>query len=81
QLYRETKDEFIIVGCGGIFSAEDAYRKIRLGAHLLQLVTGMIFQGPQVISQIHTGLERLLARDGYTSLAEARGRDAQMLQR
>lgn len=76
QLYRETGDEFIIIGCGGIFSAEDAYRKIRLGAHLLQLITGMIYQGPQVISQIHCGLERLLRRDGFSSLAEARGLDA-----
>lgn len=76
QLYRETKDEFVIVGCGGIFSAEDAYHKIRLGAHLLQMITGMIYQGPQVISQIHTGLEQLLRRDGFASLAEARGRDA-----
>jgi dihydroorotate dehydrogenase subfamily 2 len=73
QLYKETGDEFIIVGCGGIFSAEDAYHKIKLGAHLLQLVTGMIYQGPQLISQIHFGLETLLRRDGYTSLAEARG--------
>lgn len=76
QLYRETGNEFIIVGCGGIFSAEDAYRKIRLGAHLLQLITGMIYQGPQVISQIHCGLERLLQRDGFRSLAEARGQDS-----
>lgn len=73
QLYCETKDEFVIVGCGGIFSAEDAYRKIRLGAHLLQLITGLIYQGPQLVSQIHIGLEELLQRDGYTSLAEARG--------
>lgn len=74
QLYRETKDEFIIVGCGGIFSAEDAYHKIKLGAHLLQLVTGMIYQGPQLISQINIGLGQQLQRDGYTTLAEARGK-------
>src|SRR3989344_1851393 len=39
--YKNFKDDFVIIGCGGIFSAEDAYKKIRLGASLVQLITGL----------------------------------------
>jgi len=51
------------VGVGGIFSAEDAYRKIRLGASLIQLATGLIYRGPQLIAQLNYGLVELLRRD------------------
>lgn len=67
--------QFVIVGCGGVFTAEDAYRKIRLGASLIQLVTGLIYQGPQSISQINLGLVRLLKRDGFSSVDQAVGVD------
>ncbi len=75
-LYKKTKGEFILVGCGGVFSAEDAYKKIRLGASLIQLITGMIFQGPQLIGQINRGLATLLKRDGYTNISQAVGVDS-----
>lgn len=75
HVYRRAKGNRIIIGVGGIFSAEDAYRKIKLGASLVQLITGMIFEGPQVISDINRGLARLLARDGFRDISEARGID------
>lgn len=73
--YKEHGKRFIIVGCGGIFSAEDAYRKIRSGATLLQLITGMIFEGPQRIAEINEGLIQLLHQDGYSHVSEAVGAD------
>ncbi len=72
-IYTKTKDQFVIVGCGGIFSAKDAYRKIKNGASLLQLITGMIFEGPQLISEIKIGLVELLKKDGYRNISEAVG--------
>lgn len=63
----------IIVGTGGIFTAEDAYYKIRCGATLLQLITGMIYQGPQVIGQINRDLSKLLQNDGFSHISEAIG--------
>ncbi len=63
----------IIVGCGGVFTAEDAYRKILSGSSLIQLITGMIYLGPQTISEINIGLVRLLKRDGFSSISEAVG--------
>ena len=71
--YKKYKERFVIVGCGGIFSAEDAYTKIKLGATLLQLITGMIYEGPQLIAQINMGLEELMKRDGYTHISQAIG--------
>lgn len=72
--YQHFGQRFTVVGTGGIFSAEDAYTKIQLGASLVQLITGMIYQGPQLISEINQGLVRLLQRDGFHSITEAVGR-------
>ncbi len=47
------KNKLIIIGCGGVFSFEDAMKKIRLGANLIQLITGIIYEGPQLIAQIN----------------------------
>ncbi len=65
----------IVIGCGGVFCAEDAYKKIRLGASLIQLFTGMIFQGPQLIGEINRGLIQFLRRDNFNNIAEAVGAD------
>lgn len=66
---------FILIACGGIFTAEDAYHRIRHGASLIQLITGMIYEGPQVVGEINRGLVKLLKRDGFTSITEAIGVD------
>lgn len=76
HVYRLTHGTMPLIGVGGVFSAEDAYRKIRLGASLVSLVTGLIYRGPTVVSEIKRGLVRLLRRDGLTSVAAAVGRDA-----
>lgn len=73
-LYKKTKGKFVLIGCGGIFSAEDAYRKIKLGASLVQLVTGMIYEGPSLIGDINLGIVRLLKKDGYGNIGEAVGK-------
>ncbi len=74
--YREFGKRFVIIGCGGIFSAEDAYRKIRLGATLVQFITGMIYEGPQLAASINAGLIRLLKKDGFANISDAVGRDS-----
>lgn len=73
--YARCGGRFVIIGCGGVFSAEDAYAKIRKGASLVQIVTGMIYEGPQLIGEINRGLVALLKRDGFSSVAEAVGAD------
>lgn len=65
-----------IVGAGGVFSAEDAYEKIRLGASLVQVLTALVYEGPGVVRRIARGLARLLRRDGVKHVADAVGADA-----
>jgi len=74
-IYQKTKGRYILIGCGGIFSAKDAYQKIKLGASLVQLITGMIFEGPQLISELNQDLAKLLKQDGYKNISEAVGAD------
>jgi dihydroorotate dehydrogenase subfamily 2 len=74
--YRRAAGNIAIIGCGGVFTAEDAYRKIRLGASLVQLVTATIFNGPQVAAEICADLPNLLRRDGFSRVEEAVGIDA-----
>lgn len=71
--YKKCGQKIRIIGCGGVFSAADAYRKITLGASLVQLITGMIYEGPQLVAQINQQLPQLLARDGFTSIHQAIG--------
>ncbi|MEK6893733.1 MAG: quinone-dependent dihydroorotate dehydrogenase [Nanoarchaeota archaeon] len=73
---RGKKRKFILIGCGGIFSAEDAYKKIKLGANLVQLITGMVFQGPGLIGKINYELAELLKKDGFKNVSEAVGKCA-----
>lgn len=71
--YKKYGNKFVIIGCGGIFSGQDAYKKIKLGASLVQLITGMIYQGPQLISQINFQVEELLEKDGFLGIKQAVG--------
>ncbi|MDL5363049.1 quinone-dependent dihydroorotate dehydrogenase [Halalkalicoccus sp. NIPERK01] len=64
-----------VVGVGGVFTAEDAYRKIRAGASLVQLYTGLVYRGPSIAREINEGLLALLERDGYESVEDAVGAD------
>jgi len=64
-----------IVGVGGISDAEGAYEKIRAGASIVQLYTGLVFEGPSVARDINRGLLELLDRDGFDSIDEAVGVD------
>lgn len=77
RTYKRYGEKLTIIGVGGIFSAEDAYTKIRLGASLVELITGMVFEGPALIGQINRGLVSLLERDGLDNIHQAIGVDVQ----
>lgn len=72
--YKKYKNRFIFIASGGVFTAQDAYEKIKAGASLIQLATGMIFQGPQLIGEINKELVELLKKEGLTSIAQAIGK-------
>ncbi len=76
ELYRRMDQRrYQIIGSGGVFNAEDAYRKIRLGASLVQLMTALVYEGPGLVRIINRGLAGLLAADGFKQVAEAVGSD------
>ncbi|ETX30193.1 quinone-dependent dihydroorotate dehydrogenase [Roseivivax isoporae] len=62
-----------LIGVGGVASAEDAYAKIRAGASAVQLYTALIYEGMGLVPEIVRGLDALLARDGFQTVAEAVG--------
>ncbi len=64
-----------VVGVGGVFTAEDAYEKIRAGASLVQLYTGLVYRGPGIARDINRGLLDLLERDGFDTVEDAVGAD------
>jgi dihydroorotate dehydrogenase len=76
RLYQETGGQLPLIGVGGIFSAEDAYARVRAGASLVQLYTGLVYEGPYLPRRINTGLLRLMERDGVRHLSDIIGVDS-----
>ena len=73
HLYRQTRGALPIIGVGGIFNDADAWEKITAGASLVQIYTGLIYEGPAINRQIVRGLVRRLRQNGFAALAQAVG--------
>jgi dihydroorotate dehydrogenase len=73
RIYSRTSGTLPIIGVGGIFTAEDAYEHIKAGASLVELFTGMTYEGPGLPTRIKRELALLLERDGFSSVSEAVG--------
>lgn len=74
--YRASERKLPIIGGGGIFSAEDAYERIRAGASLIQIYTGMVYEGPFLARRIVRGLIRLLEKEGVSHITRVVGSGA-----
>lgn len=73
HLYRQTRGRLTLIGVGGIFNADDAWEKITAGAALVQVYSGMVYQGPGIAQSIVSGLKARLAAEGLPSIAAAVG--------
>jgi dihydroorotate dehydrogenase len=73
DFHRATGGALPLIGVGGIASAEDAWQRIRAGASLVQLYSAMVYEGPGIARRIVRGLETLIRRYGFGSVAEAVG--------
>ena len=71
ELYGKTT----LISVGGIDSAEEAYKRIKAGASLVQILSGLVFHGPDMIMNINKELIELLQADGYTNITQAIGAD------
>lgn len=76
EIYQTVGHEVPIIGVGGIFTGDDAYAKIRAGASLIQIYSGMAYQGPAIAKQINQRLLQLLAQDGFPHIQQAVGVDS-----
>ena len=74
-LRRFSEGKLTLIGVGGIASAGQAYSFIRAGASLVQLYSGLVYQGPGLVRRIKIGLAERLERDGFSSLQQAVGAD------
>jgi dihydroorotate dehydrogenase len=73
HLFRQSQGAVPIIGVGGIFDAQDAWEKITAGASLVQLYTGLVYEGPSVVKEIVQGLRDRLDEAGLTALHQAVG--------
>ncbi|BCD68306.1 quinone-dependent dihydroorotate dehydrogenase [Nitratiruptor sp. YY09-18] len=75
EIAKELFGKTVLVSVGGIESAEEAYRRIKAGANLLQIYTAFIYGGPKLIADINKGLIEALQKDGYEHISQAVGAD------
>jgi len=73
HLFKSCDRDLILMGVGGIFTGDDLYEKICLGAHLCQIYTGWVYGGPHMVPEALQRCVELMAADGFGSVAEARG--------
>jgi dihydroorotate dehydrogenase len=73
RLSQQTGGKIALIGVGGVANADQAYTKIKAGAHLVQLYTGLVYGGVGLVADILQGLDAALARDGHDSLQSAIG--------
>jgi len=73
HIYKQTRGKLPIIGVGGIFNAEDAWEKITAGASLVQVYTGLVFEGPAINREIVRGIRAKLAQNNFAALSQAVG--------
>ncbi len=73
KFYKLLKGRIMIIGVGGVDSGESAYDKFLAGANYVQLYTGMVFRGPNIVSMIKKELRELLLKDGVKNFNEIVG--------
>ena len=76
KMHARLQDKIPLVGVGGIHNAATAWQKIEAGASLIQLYTGLIYQGPSLPKTILTGMNKMLDAEQLSSIADVCGRSA-----
>jgi dihydroorotate dehydrogenase len=73
EMYRLTKGQIPLIGVGGISNGKDAYERIKAGASLVQLYSGITYEGIGVATRIHSELIEFMQQDGFTKISQATG--------
>ena len=74
KFYKILRGRIKIIGVGGVDSGKGAYEKFLAGANYVQLYTGMVFRGPNIVNMIKKELKELLTKDGVKNYAEIIGK-------
>jgi dihydroorotate dehydrogenase len=74
KFYKLLRDKIQTIGVGGVDSGESAYRKFQAGASYVQLYTGMVFQGPNIVGKIKKELKEILIAEGVKNFKEIIGK-------
>jgi dihydroorotate dehydrogenase len=74
KFYKILKGRIKIIGVGGVDSGRGAYEKFLAGANYIQLYTGMVFRGPNIVNMIKKELKEILAKDGVKNYTEIIGK-------
>merc|ERR1712046_87877 len=74
-LYKWTNGRIPIIGVGGIFEGKDVHEKLRAGASLVQVYSGMVYKGPGMVSKLRHELANLMLQNGQRKLQEVVGID------
>lgn len=77
KVYNLTNGKIPLIASGGIMNAQDAYTKLRAGASLVQVYTGMIYRGAGIATEMKKQLAELIHRDGFQSISQVIGLDCQ----
>ena len=75
KFYKILKGKIEIIGVGGVDSGKSAYEKFSAGANYVQLYTGMVFRGPNIVNLIKKELKELLLKDGVKNFSEIIGKN------
>ncbi|RIP17702.1 dihydroorotate dehydrogenase (quinone), partial [Staphylococcus gallinarum] len=70
-----TDGQFLIIGTGGIFNAEDVIKMMRQGASLVQIYSALVFEGPGLTQKLNKQLAHYLKSNGYNNVNEIIGLD------
>ena len=80
HIYTRTKGELSIIGVGGIFNARDAWEKIGAGASLIQVYSGMVYEGPSMARSIIQGIRDQMERHGFNSIQDVIGKELEFIE-
>jgi dihydroorotate dehydrogenase len=75
KVYQWTDGSIPIIGVGGIFTGNDVYEKLKAGASMVQVYSGMVYRGPGMVSKLRQELSERMLQDGYRRLDDVIGLD------
>lgn len=74
-LCKEFFGRTVLISVGGISNAEEAYRRLKAGASLIEIYSALIFEGPTVVGNINQEIVKLMKRDGFSTISDVVGSD------